>query len=153
MYVGGVTPRGLLKYLRTHRLAVQASVSSTGVPQASVVGFVVSDRFEFFFDTLESARKVINLRRNPKAALVVGGIEEGEERTSQIEGIADEPKGAELERLKSIYFARFPDGRERQKWPGLTYFRVRATWIRFSDFSRKPPKVIEFHRDALRSHG
>jgi len=144
-----VTPRGLLKFLRSHRLAVQASVSSKGGPQAAVVGFIVSDAFEFLFDTLESARKVVNLRRSAKAALVVGGLGEGEERTAQIEGLADEPRGADLERLKAVYFKRFPDGRERLKWPGLTYIRVRPAWIRYSDFSRKPPEITVFHRDAL----
>ena len=132
-------------------MAVQASVSSKGVPQAAVVGFVVSDDFEFLFDTLESTRKVANLRRSAKAALVVGGLADGDERTAQIEGLADEPRGAELERLKELYFARFPDGRERQKWPGLVYLRIRPTWIRYSDFGRKPPQIVEFDRDALKS--
>jgi general stress protein 26 len=151
VYLGGVIPRDLLKFLRSYRMAVQASVSSKGVPQAAVVGFVVSDDFEFLFDTLESTRKVANLRRSAKAALVVGGLADGDERTAQIEGLADEPRGAELERLKELYFARFPDGRERQKWPGLVYLRIRPTWIRYSDFGRKPPQIVEFDRDALKS--
>ena len=29
---------------------------------------------------------------------------------NQLEGVADEPGGAELERLKAVYFAAFPDG-------------------------------------------
>jgi general stress protein 26 len=144
-----VTPSALLKFLKSHRLAVQASVSSDGVPQAAVVGFIVSDDFEFLFDTLDSTRKVTNLRRSAKAALVVGGLGDGDERTAQIEGLADEPRGSDLERLKELYFARFPDGRERLKWPGITYIRVRPTWIRYSDFNRKPPRITEFHRDAL----
>ena len=146
-----MTPRDLLSFLRGHRMAVQASVSSAGAPQSAVVGFVVSDRFEFLFDTLDSTRKVINLRLNAKASLVVGGLAAGEERTAQIDGIADEPRGAELERLKSLYFERFPDGRERQKWPGLTYIRVRPTWIRFSNFNQKPPEIVEFRSADLKS--
>jgi len=34
------------------------------------------------------------------------------------EGVADEPVGIVLERLKDFYFIRFPDGREWQSWPG-----------------------------------
>jgi len=146
-----MTPGELLAFLRSHRMAVQSSVSSAGAPQSAVVGFVVSDAFEFLFDTLDSTRKVINLRLNAKASLVVGGMAAGEGRTAQIDGIADEPRGAELERLKSFYFERFPDGRERQKWPGLTYIRIKPTWIRFSDFSMKPPEVAEFTGSELRS--
>jgi hypothetical protein len=37
-----------------------------------------------------------------------------DERTVQLEGITDEPTGPDLDRLKELYFARFPDGRDRQ---------------------------------------
>jgi hypothetical protein len=36
--------------------------------------------------------------------------------------------------VQNCYFARFSDGPARLTWPGITYFRVRPTWIRFSDF-------------------
>jgi PPOX class probable F420-dependent enzyme len=121
----------LIAFLRRHRLCVQASVSPAGAPQASVVGFGVSDDLEVVFDTLETSRKVPNLRRDPRIALVVGW---DEEQTVQIEGIADEPKGRELERLKAVYFEAYPDGPERQAWAGITYVRVRPTWVRYSDF-------------------
>ncbi len=46
--------------------------------------------------------------------------------------------------LRRSYFIRFPDGREPQSWPGLVYVRVRPTWIRYSNYSRTPPEIIEF---------
>ena len=57
-----------------------------------------------------------------------------------------EPTGAELERLRELYFESFPDGRERQSWRGITYIRARPTWIRYSDFTTDPPAIIEFER-------
>jgi hypothetical protein len=134
----------LLAFLRTERLAVQASVSPSSAPQSAVVGIAVSDAFEIIFDTLASTRKAVNLRRNPRIALVVGGLTPGNERTAQIEGIADEPEGGELERLKGVYYAVYPDGPSRLSWPGLIYVRVRPTWIRFSDFNQDPPLIVEF---------
>jgi hypothetical protein len=47
------------------------------------------------------------------------------------------------------YFESFPDGRERQSWPGITYIRARPTWLRFSDFGPDPPEIIEFDRAEL----
>jgi uncharacterized protein YhbP (UPF0306 family) len=129
--------------MRAYRFAVEASVSSTPSPQAAVVGVVVTDDFELFFDTLDTTRKMRNLRQNPKIAFVIGGTVEGDERTVQYEGIADEPEGSELERLKTIYFNRFPDGPVRQTWPGLVYVRARPLWIRFSDFNVVPPVIVE----------
>ena len=134
----------VLEFMRSHSLAVQASVSPVDAPQAAVVGFIVTDDFEVVFDTVNTTRKVANLRRNARCALVIGGIVNGDERTVQLEGIADEPTGSDLERLKELYFVRFPDGRERQHWPGLMYVCVRPRWLRFSDFNQSPPAIAEF---------
>jgi hypothetical protein len=71
----------------------------------------------------------------------------------QYEGIVDEPEGAELERLQTLYFRRFPDGIERQSWPGLIYLRARPTWVRYSDFSREPPEIVELGAQQLLGDG
>ena len=144
-----MTRQELLEFMQSHSLVVQTSVSASSAPQAAVVGAVVTDRFEIVFDTLETTRKALNLRRNPKFALVLGGLTGGDERTVQYEGLADQPEGEELERLKELYFVRFPDGRERQKWPGLIYLRVRPTWIRYSDYNVNPPVIIEWRQADL----
>lgn len=67
----------------------------------------------------------------------------------QLEGLADEPSGEALARLKSHYFAQFPDGGARQEWPGITCVRVHATWVRFSDYSVDPPVIVELRAAAL----
>lgn len=72
-----------------------------------------------------------------------------DERTVQYEGIADAPTGDELSRLQELYFAVFPDGRQRAGWPGITYVRARPTWIRYVDFGAEPPETIEFGPDQL----
>src|SRR5215218_10293275 len=138
-----MTAAELLSFMREHSLAVQASVSPSGSAQAAAVGVVVTDDFEVFFDTVDESRKVENLRRNPRIAFVIGGTAAGE-RSVQYEGLADEPTGAELERLRELYFESFPDGRERQTWSGITYIRTRPMWIRYSDFNHDPPEIVEF---------
>ena len=148
-YRPAVTAPALLAFLRTHRLAVQASAGPSGAPQAAVIGFAVTDRFEIVFDTLASTRKARNLRANARIALVVGGLAAGDERTVQYEGIADEPSGPELERLKTVYYTAFPDGPSRTAWAGLIYVRVRPTWIRYSDYNISPPHIVEFEPRQL----
>jgi len=135
----------LLAFLRKHRLCVQASVAAEGGPQAAVVGYAVSDQLELIFDTLGSTRKAQNLRRDPRIAIVVGW---DAEQTLQLEGLADEPVGDDLQRLKQLYLAAFPDGIERQSWPGISYLRVRPHWARFSDFGAGG-SIVEFDRNAL----
>lgn len=57
------------------------------------------------------------------------------------------------QRLIALYLETFPDGVARQGWKGLTYFRVRPTWLRYSDFRTTPPTVIELTADDLRALG
>ena len=146
-----MTPAALLEFMRRSLYAVEATVSPTREPQGAVVGIIVTDAFEVFFDTLRTSRKAQNLRRDPAIALVIGGTADNDERTVQYEGIADEPAGAELERLQQLYFERFPDGRDRQRMPDVTYFRVKPLWIRYSSFAVQPPEIIEFSAEDLRS--
>jgi len=136
----------LIAFIRRHPLAVVASASSSGAPQAAVVGIAVTDQLELIFDTLGSTRKAQNLRRDGRAALVIGW---DDEQTLQLEGDADEPIGPTLERLQRSYFEAFPDGPTRLGWAGLTYFRVRPTWARFSDFRPQSARVMELSAAQL----
>lgn len=137
--------RALIEFLRRHKLAVEATVAAGGAPQAAVVGIGVTDRLEIVFDTVDT-RKLANLRRDPRVALVIGwdqGI------TAQIEGLADEPSGADGERIRAAYFAAYPDGVDRLAWNGITHVRVRPTWVRYSDFTVTPPEIVELDAAAL----
>lgn len=130
----------LLGFLQKHRLGVVATTSPSGDPQSAVVGIAVTDQLEIVFDTLSTTRKCKNLQRHPKISVVVGW---DQEITVQYEGIADEPTGPELERLKKFYFGVYPECRDHQGWDGITYFRIRPTWIRYSDFNANG-NVVEF---------
>jgi Pyridoxamine 5'-phosphate oxidase len=144
-----MTRAELLRFMRAERHATVASVSATGAAQAAVVGVVVSDDFEIFFDTLDTTRKAVNLRARPRAAVVLGSVAADAKVTVQVEGAADEPRGTDLERLKELYFERFLDGPTRQAWRGLIYVRVRPTWLRLSDYAQDPPRIVELDARAL----
>lgn len=137
----------LLSFLRRHRYCVQASVNADGAPQAAVVGFAVTDDLELVFDTLGGTRKAHNLRLEPRIALVIGW---DDDQTVQLEGVADEPSGPELARLKRVYFGVFPDGVARESWADISYFRVRPHWARYSDF-RPGGSISELTEQALRA--
>jgi general stress protein 26 len=145
-YHHGVDAKELIAFIRRHRWAVQASTSLSGAAQAAVIGVAISESAELCFDTNIPTRKCQNLRRDPRIAVVIGW---DDQQTVQYEGIADEPVGSELVAVKAAYFAHFPDGRTRESWPDITYFRVKPTWIRYSDFRGPSPKVIEFVRPDL----
>jgi hypothetical protein len=144
-----MTRAELLRLMRAERHATVASVSATGTAQAALVGVVVSDDLEIFFDTLDTSRKAVNLRARPHAAVVLGSVASDAKVTVQVEGAADEPRGTDLERLKELYFDRFHDGPTRQAWKGLIYVRIRPTWIRMSDYAGPEPRIVELDARAL----
>jgi general stress protein 26 len=106
-----MTPDGIFAFVRSHRLAVLATVSEDGLPEAALMGFAMTRDGQIVLDTSRESRKFENLRRRSDVALVVG-LED--EVTVQLEGRAHEPTGNELARCKAAYFEAFPDGRERE---------------------------------------
>jgi PPOX class probable F420-dependent enzyme len=135
-----MTGSQLIQFVQRQRLGVVSSLGPDGAPQSAVVGIATSEAGEIVFDTLGTSRKAHNLRRDPRASLVVWE----NERTVQLDGLADEPAGADRDRLREVYFAVYPDGRERLAWPGLTHFRIVPAWGRFSDFGASPaPLIVE----------
>ncbi len=130
--------RKLYDFIAAQRFAVVATISASGVPEAALVGIAVTPDLELIFETTDATRKHGNLRRDPHISLVIGWADQ---RTLQYEGVADEPMGTELERLKTTFFSTWPELRGHEGWPGLTYFRVKPRWIRFSSYYQ--PRSVE----------
>jgi pyridoxine/pyridoxamine 5'-phosphate oxidase len=123
-----------------HKLGVVSSIGPDGTPQSALVGIATTPDIEIILDTGKSSRKYGNLVARPRCSLVVGWTGE---QTVQLEGMAEELEGAELDRLRPAYFAAWPDGPARLSWPGITYFVIRPRWIRYSDFAQTPPLIVE----------
>lgn len=130
----------LYEFIQARHLAVLATVSPSGAPEAALVGIAVTPDLKLIFDTVKSTRKYQNLCLNPRIAFVIGL--EGEV-TVQYEGVAEELHGEALATGKTIYFAAWPDGPEREKWPGIVYFIVRPTWARLADYRTTPERISE----------
>ncbi len=136
-----MTEADLYSFIAQCKLGVLSTVAATGTPQSALVGIAVSPNLEIVFDTLNSSRKYPNLIARPRCSFVVGWAGE---QTVQYEGEAAELTGAELQRCQEVYFRAWPDGLVRLAWPGIVYFVVRPTWIRYSDFDQNPPLIQEF---------
>lgn len=143
----------LVQFLRDQPWAVEATIDPSQGPQSAVIGVAVTEQLELIFDTLSTSRKHANLLRDPRIALVIGW---DQARTVQYEGRADRPEGEALDRAKANYFARFSDGRDRERWPEIAYWIIRPTWIRYSDFTVQPAKILSWdavEMGELRSRG
>jgi general stress protein 26 len=128
------------EFMNKERLAVLSTVTRDGQPQSALMGMAVTPQLEIIFDTVKSSRKYPNLKKNPRVAWVVGCTTE---ITVQYEGVAEELAGEELSKYKKTYFAAFPDGPVRESWPGITYFVVRPTWVRYCDYNPDSRRIDE----------
>jgi pyridoxine/pyridoxamine 5'-phosphate oxidase len=137
-----MTEADLYDFMTKHRLGVLGTICQTGAPQSALVGIAITPRLEIVFDTVKSSRKYQNLIARPACTFVIGGWGSGEQ-TVQYEGDAEELKPPELARYQETYFKAWPDGPARMSWPGIVYFVVRPTWIRYSDFDQNPPLIRE----------
>ena len=135
-----MTPEDIFGFVRRHRLAVVATVSDAGMPEAALMGIATMSDNRIVFDTVKSSRKYANLRTNKRIAIVVGWENE---ITAQLEGVAEEPIGYDLDECKVAYFETYPDGRERAVWPDIAYIAVRLTWVRYCDYNDGGTGVIE----------
>ena len=134
----------LVAFMSRFRYGVVSSLSHSGVPQSALVGIAVTPELDIAFDTVKSSRKYANLIEDPRCSMVIGW--DGEQ-TVQLEGLATQPTESELSRYREIYFAVWPECRAHLSWPGIVYFVVRPTWIRYSDFDQHPPLIEEMVLD------
>ena len=128
------------RFMNEQRLAVLATVNSAGQPEAALMGYAVTPELEIIFDTVKTSRKYPNLKQNPRVAWVIGCVRE---ITVQYEGVAEELTGEDLVKYKKTYFAAFPDGPARESWPGITYFVVRPSWVRYCDYNPQTRRIEE----------
>jgi hypothetical protein len=128
------------RFMSGERLAVLATVDADEQPEAALVGFAVTPKLELVFDTVKQSRKYPNLKRNPRMAWVIGCTTEV---SVQYEGVAEELEGEDLAKYKKTYFAKFLDGPARESWPGITYFVVRPSWVRFCDYNPATLRIEE----------
>lgn len=137
-YAGPVDRAELIAYVRSQRDAVVASVGPDGAPQAAYLTIAATDQGELVFDAKPDSRKVANVRRDPRVAIVVGGRDG---TTLQCEGAADLPDGDDLVRCAAAYVDAFPEFAASVRAGGVVVIRVRVEWARYGDFRGSPPDV------------
>lgn len=130
----------ILGFIKRHKIAILSTTGGNNQPEAAAIEFGETEELEIIFDTLAPYRKYKNLQNNKMVALVVGW---DNDITVQYEGNAMELAGQEKEKYQQMYFAKNPETKRWSQNPEIRYFKVTPTWIRYSDLSVKPWKIIE----------
>jgi PPOX class probable F420-dependent enzyme len=118
-------------FIRKHGDGVLSTLGPDGSPQSAYLTLAVTNRGEIVLDARETSRKVANLRRDARVAVVVGGRDG---MTLQAEGLADIPSGDEQQRCADAYRNAFPQFASSLEDPAIVVVRVRIAWARLGDF-------------------
>jgi len=136
-----ISQADLHRFIAQCRLGVLSSLAEAGEPQSALVGIAVTPKLELIFDTVKTSRKYGNLIARRRCSFVMGWAGE---QTVQYEGEAAVLQGQELKRCQAVYFQAWPECLTHLSWPGIVYFVVKPSWIRYSDFDQNPPLIQEF---------
>jgi pyridoxine/pyridoxamine 5'-phosphate oxidase len=121
----------ILEFIKTQPLGVISTISPNGQPQGAVVGIAEHDDLSIIFGTFNHYRKFRNIKHNPRVSFVIGW----KDITVQYEGLAEELIGAERDQAVQSHTAKIPSAVKFAHLPEQTYFRVKPTWIKYTDYS------------------
>jgi len=135
-----MTPIELVEYIRAQRSGVISTLGPDGRPQAAYLPIAATDDGELIFDAKPDSRKIANLRRDARIAVVIGGAGG---TTLQAEGRAEVLAGAESATCGDEYLRTFPEYADSVRNGGVVIVRVRLDWARFGDFRGTAPVTAE----------
>lgn len=129
-------------YIASQILGVVATVNEKGNPAAALIALTEVGNLELFFGTYNTSRKYKNIRNNPHVAIVFGN-DVDEAITVQYEGIAEELSGTELEPYRELHIKKNPRSKKHASKPEQRWFKVKPTWIRYSNLASNPQVEFE----------
>jgi len=137
-----MTRAEFVEFVRAAKLGVVATVDGAGQPEAALVDLAVTDHGELLFDTMATARKVVNIGGNKQVALVVGW---DDKVSVQAEGDAEVLVGAEREKYGRIHQEQVPTSRAFRD--DFTLVKVVPKWLRYFDARPESFSIVETSLD------
>jgi len=140
-----VTKESFFSYLKEQTLAVIATTSSDAQPEAATVDYFMDDNWNIYVLTHKETRKVENIQKNNKVAVVVGTVLAT--HTAQIEGKAriikpSDPEFSDLllhfAGLKSLYASPL----FKITGVDLVIIKITITWLRWLEINKESMREI-----------
>lgn len=134
----------ILQFLKTQPMAVVATIAADSwQPESALIAFTQTSNLEIIFETFVDSRKYQNLQQNPRTALVIGW-DMARYITVQYEGIAAPVDSREYEMCVQAFRAKdTPCTEQFLRDSRVRFFKVKPTWIRYSDYTLDPPHIVE----------
>lgn len=130
----------IVAFVREHGDGVVSTLGPDGAPQAAYLAIAATDAGELVLDARTASRKIANLARDPRVAVVIGGADG---TTLQGEGLAIATTGAARAEAEAAYAAAFPEFAESVRRDDIAVVRIRLGWARIGDYRVDPPRIAE----------
>lgn len=124
-------------------------LSTTGPqgPESALVAFVETDELEIIFETFVDSRKYRNLHIHSRVSTVIGWASESYV-TIQYQGNALELIGEDVLKARELFRAKItPCTEQYLSDTRVRFFKIKPSWIRYSDYDQSPPLIEEWHAD------
>jgi general stress protein 26 len=138
----------ILQFLRSNVLATISTVNKkTHKPESALIAFAELATLEIIFITREDSRKYMNLISNKHVSLVIGW-DSKQWKTLQYEGDAYAVNKRDYPACKDFFAKKkdTPCTAEFLSSPLMKFFKIKPTWIGFSNFTGEKPHVIEIKK-------
>lgn len=135
----------ILSFLKTQPMATISTIAPGSLqPESALVAFTQTDKLEIIFETFVDTRKWNNLQKNPHVSFVIGW-DTKHHVTVQYEGIATAATNSkQAESYVQIFLTKDTPCTEKfLRDYRVRLFKVRPTWIRYSDYTGELPDIIE----------
>jgi len=130
-------PQEVADYLKTQKVGVLAVLMPDGSPHAASLHFAhTDDPFVFLMQTGRGSRKCEALLQNSstRASLVIG-VDLGDMKTLQLDGIARTLQEDEADAFTHTYLTKFPSKEKALKDPNTLCILFTPSWWRFTDWT------------------
>lgn len=142
---------GAWQLLSQNRLAVLATASATGIPEAALVYYVVDQDLSIYCATFKESRKIHNIQENPQVALVIG--QEVNAVVLQLEGKAhiiqeNNLRGNVLAKLSAVgnenpQSLNFPPLLVLSEKSIMEFIHITIDWFKYSQFESDITTIAE----------
>lgn len=139
----GAEPLGtaeIVAFVRERPDGVVSTLGPDGAPQAAYLPFAATDAGDLVFDARTASRKIANLARDSRVAVVIGGADGA---SLQCEGTAVVTGGADRAAAADAYAAVFPEFADSLQRADIAVVRIRLDWARLGDYRTEPPRIAE----------
>lgn len=130
----------LIAFVRGRLDGCVSTLGVDGAPQAAYLPFAVTDAGDLVFDARADSRKIANLARDSRVAVVIGGADGA---TLQAEGTAVVTSGSDRTAAADAYAAAFPEFADSLGRDDIAVVRIRLDWARLGDYRTDPPRIAE----------